>query len=222
MKSPGAQFQEAVDELLSASNSRRRATVGKFVTLLNELKNRGVTNYTIAVVGREAELKKIVTTQYIRNASGEPFRRLIQAFADQHNSSAGNSATSRLSPLEQAIAAIPDLDIRTRLLAMIDDNKALQTQVKRLEAGFKHLSAPSAQPRGGPEPATEPAVEVLPPPAKPSASLGPLERFISEEWLDQNAWTVSEAGTIMDGPHRITPPGFVPALTAAIGILRKR
>ena len=168
--------------------------------------------FTISNVGRECEDRKILTTQTIRNASGEPFRRIIEAFARRHGLATTHAPARKVTPLEEAIQSIPDLDIRHRLLGLIDDNKALRTQVQRLENGFKRLQVPEKQ-EAPADRASLPAqeVEVLPP-QKTKLNFGPLERFISEDWIDRYAWTVSESGAIMDGSDHITPPGFVPAL----------
>ena len=218
-----ASFDETVEHILAASNKRRQQTIKAFVGVLEDLRARGVQVFNIATVGLECEARKLLRTQYMRNSNGEPYRRLIEAFSRQHNLKATREPVRRLSPMDEAIASIPDLDVRTRLLSLIDENKALRAQVQRLETGFKHLTvqAPASQPQLV-EAAPQVEAEILPPAPRVSLNLGPIERFVSEDWLDQNAWTVSEAGTILDGPNSITPPGFVPAVKAALGALREK
>lgn len=216
-------FTDVVEQVLAASNKRRQETVRALVTVLEEMRGRGVKVFTISNVGRECEERKLLTTQSIRNATGEPFRRIIEAFAQRHGLATTHVPARKVTPLEEAIQSIPDLDIRHRLLALIDDNKALRTQVQRLENGFKRLQVPERREAPAAEPASLPAqdIEVVPP-HKTKLNLGPLERFISEDWIDRYAWTVGESGAIIDGSDPITPPGFVPALSEAITFLRSR
>jgi hypothetical protein len=190
--------------------------------MLEDMRARGHKVFSIATVGRECEARKLLSTQYIRNANGEPFRRLIDAFSRQHGLATGREPTRRQTPLQEAVATISDLDIRTRLLSLIDDNKALRAQVLRLEAGFKRMTVPTFPSSSDAAPSiASPEVEILPHKGRVSLNLGPLERFVSIDWIDQKAWTVTGTGTIMDGPHPITPPGFVPAMKAALESLRE-
>ena len=217
-------FDKQLEQLLAVSNTRRRKTVVALVKVLDELRTRGTKVFSLAIVGKECEQQQLLTTQYIRNANGAPLRRLIEAYREKHGLRADSGPVRRLTPLEEAINNITDLDMRMRLLALIDDNKALLAQLRRMEQGFKQLSVPAAPASSTTsiqdvEP--EAVIEVMSPTPVPAVNVRPLDRFISAEWLDQNAWTISEAGTIMDGRHAITPPGFVPSLKAALQSLSK-
>lgn len=213
-------FEAQLEQLLAVSNARRRRTVEGLVKVLDDLRARGTKVFSVAIVGRECEARTLLTTQYIRNVNGAPLRRLIDAYREKHGLRADSDPVRRQTPLEEAINKIADLDVRTKLFAIIDDNKALVVQLQRMEEGFKHLVSPST-PALPPVASLDPAVEILPPATTFMPNLRPLDRFISRTWLDQNAWTVSEAGSIMDGQHAITPPGFVLSLASALRILRK-
>jgi len=219
-------FQEIVDAVMAQSNERRKETVRALVDLLHGMARRGVKVFTIANVGRECEQAGILKTQTIRNVNGEPFRRIIEAFAAANGLATTHVPARRVTPLEEAIEAIPDLDARVRLRALIDDNRALVAQVRRLETGFKRLQEPNVNtiaPTATITPAAAaPEVEVIPPEPQPKINFGPLERFIGTDWIDSRAWTVNQNGTIMDGDRAITPPGFVPALCAVIQLLTGR
>jgi hypothetical protein len=211
----GQEFEDAVRDVLARSNDRRKETVRGLISILTQMATNGVKVFTVAAVGRECEAARIVKTQTIRNASGSDFRLLIEAFARSRGVSTTHSPAIRVSPMEAAIAAIPDLEIRARLRAIIADNNACKADNARLRAAFSRLQAPPAPPITEPwEQSAMPEVEVLPPAAP--LSLGPLERFVSPEWIDALAWTISETGTIMDGGRALTPPGFVLALKGVI------
>lgn len=221
MNEPSDQeFEGVLERLLAVSNARRRKTVVALVKVLDDLRARNTKVFSIAIVGRECEAREILSTQYLRNTNGAPLRHLIEAYRQKHSLRADSAPVRRQTPLEEAIDKVVDLDVRIRLFALIDDNKALTVQLRRMEEGFKHLSTPSA-PAYAATAAPELEVEVLPLPSTPALNLRPLERFISEGWLTQNAWDISDAGTIMDGAHAITPPGFVASLKSALQVLRE-
>lgn len=119
--------------------------------------------------------------------------------------------TSGASPLEEAIDGIQDLDIRTRLKMVLAENRRQRDEINRLRQAFKMLHLPVVMaPQGGPN------VEVLPLPAA-KIDLAPLERLLSEAWIDERRWTVEANGAIYneDG-EKVAPIGFAQALKAAI------
>jgi hypothetical protein len=65
-------------------------------------------------------------------------------------------------------------------------------------------------------------VEIPPHRTRVSHNLPLLERFVGNKRLDLNAWTVTDDGTIMDGRHPITPPGFILAMKAALVTLHEK
>ena len=217
---PDQTFEDRLEQLLAVSNARRRKTVVSLVKVLDDLRARGTKIFSVAIVGRECEARGLLKTQYIRNSNGAPLRGLIDAYREKYSLRADSEPVRRQTPLEEAIDKIADLDVRMKLFSLIDDNKALVVQLRRMEEGFKHLTLPST-PTSVVSAPPDAKVEVLPLASTPALNLRPLDRFISEAWLDQNAWNISEAGTIMDGPHTITPPGFVPSLKSALRVLKK-
>jgi len=181
--------------------------------------DRGIKVFTVAVVGRECEAQGVLKTQSIRNAAGADFRLLIEAFARLEGGDTKHVPKPRLSPLDEAIACISDFETRNRLKAIIAENAACRADNARLRSAFSKLQMPL--PQTAVEIASEAAtaeIDIIPP--SPRISIGPLERFLSAEWVDGLAWTISEAGTIVDGGRALTPPGFIPALRAVIEFVR--
>lgn len=216
-------FEEVVGEVLASSNKRRQDTVRRLVKVLEGMRDQGMKVFAISNVGRECEDRKILTTQSIRNTNGEPFRRIIDAFARRYGLATTHAPAQRMTPLEEAIMAINDLDVRIRLLDILAENKALRSQVQRLQAGFKNLTVPNLKiATKSIVNDTVPDVEIIRDTEPLKVNYGPLERFISEEWIDQHAWTIAETGAIKEGADPITPPGFVPALAGIITILQSR
>ncbi|AIB12611.1 hypothetical protein ABAZ39_11525 [Azospirillum argentinense] len=217
-----ASFEEVVSEILSRSNARKKTTILALKGVLEGMRAKGVQVYRIVDVGRACEEACVLTTQAIRNKSGDDFKSMIEAFARSIGAATTHLAPSMATPLEQTIASIADLDARTRLRAMIAENKALRAEVNRLKEGFKRLrEAPAAALK-----ATEIApiqMEVLPP--LKGMDVVPLERFLSEDWLGDLDWRIGEDGAIYEfGPAgqgvRLTPIGFVSALKGAIKLVR--
>ncbi|MBR9971812.1 gamma-mobile-trio protein GmtX [Magnetospirillum sulfuroxidans] len=211
-------FEHVLEEVLARSNERRRGTVRALVQILNQMASRGVKAFTIVAVGRECEAVNVLKTQTIRNANGEDFRRLIEAFALARGASTNHRPVQHLTPLQEAIASIPDLDIRTRLNAMLAENRAQRAEIQALRQGFAKLQAPQPEPSHSAE-SSPFEVEILPP-RKSDINLGPLERFASADWIDDQAWTIGESGALYNGNAMISPAGFVPTLRAVIEYVR--
>lgn len=213
-------FQQVLEEVLARSNERRRGTVRGLVQVLNQMANRGVKAFTVAAVGRECEAANVLKTQTIRNANGEDFRRLIEAFALARGASITHRPVQHLTPLQEAIASIPDLDIRTRLNAMLAENRAQRAEIQALRQGFAKMQAPPPQPEPSHSAVSSPfEVEILPS-RKSDINLGPLERFASADWIDDQAWTIGESGALYNGAAMVSPAGFIPALRAVIEYVR--
>lgn len=213
-------FQQVLEEVLARSNERRRGTVRRLVQILSQMANRGVKAFTIAAVGRECEAANVLKTQTIRNANGEDFRRLIEAFALARGASTTHRPVQHLTPLQEAIAAIPDLDIRTRLNAMLAENRAQRAEIQALRQGFAKLQTPPPQSEPSHSAESSPFKAEILLPRKSDINLGPLERFASADWIDDQAWTIGESGALYNDNAMISPAGFIPALRAVIEYIR--
>lgn len=199
------------NNICARSNARKQATVDGLWQVLLDMQRKGVTTFTIAQVGRHAEAAGVLKTQTLRNTGGEDYRALIEAFAVVASGNAVATVTSGTSPLEAAIDGIQDLDIRTRLKMVLAENRRQRDEINRLRQAFKVLQLPSimaSQVGSNVEMLSSPAAKI---------DLTPLERLLSEVWIDERRWSVEANGAIYDeNGEKIAPIGFVQALKAAI------
>ncbi|MBB3268790.1 hypothetical protein FHW79_006466 [Azospirillum sp. OGB3] len=212
-------MQQAIaikEDILSRSNERKRKTVEALWNVLLELRAKGVKSFSVAVVGKACEDARVLKTQSIRNTSGADFRNLIAAFAVDGDDALSSRGRQARSPLDEAVDAIPDLDVRTRLRIMVAENRKQRDEINRLKEAFKHLREPAIAP------SAEGAIELFPP-ASPSfrdIDFVPLRKFLSADWLDDNHWHIEANGAIYDADgNRVTPVAFVPALSALIALI---
>ncbi|WP_408906303.1 gamma-mobile-trio protein GmtX [Muricoccus nepalensis] len=76
-------FDVVLRKVFAESGERRRHTIDGLVAVLKTLKAKNNRTYTVAIVGRACQEAGVLNTQSIRNASGAPFRTLIEAFAQE-------------------------------------------------------------------------------------------------------------------------------------------
>lgn len=216
---PDKKARAALDDLLAgATNERRRASLQAVYEVLVEMLREGVRDFGISTVGRRLEARGIMRTQSLRNAGGAAYRHLIQAFASEAALPAraiARPGERQKAPIEQAIDAIPDINVRAQLRWLLDDHKLLRRRVDELKAAFKCVSIGAA--KADPLPR-----DTVIPPAAPISSgsreidavgIAAISRFLSEDWIAERGWEVSANGGIYDSDGQmVAPPGFVSCL----------
>ncbi len=196
--------------MLSRSTKRKQSNIEALWLLLTKMHSQGIRVFTVSIVGQASERAGGVKLQSMLNKGGADYRALITAFAEE----VGGAKPSRgrgPSPLELAIEAIPDLDIRTRLGMVLSKGKRLEADNDRLREALRQSRAqPGGRVQALPEQQTALAVSLTPKQSSSADALKVLDRFISEDWIDERRWNVDQVGTIYDEfGERITPVGFV-------------
>ncbi len=199
--------QSLKEEILARSNARKRATTGGLWQVLDDMRRKGVRRFTVAQVGRHAEAAGVLRTQTLRNAGGEDYRALIDAFAKEIGIPTTALSTAPATPLAEAVEAIQDLDIRTRLKMVLVENGRQRAEISRLRQAFKHLQPALKEEQQ----ATKPLLPV----ASTPVDVAPIEKFLSAAWLEERRWTVEPNGALFDEAGEcLGPVGFVGALFA--------
>lgn len=201
--------------VLARATPRKQATIEGLWRVLEAMGKKGVRVFTVANVAKACEDAGVMRTSTIYNAGGADYRALIKAFAEGTGAGTAHVVGRSSSPLEEAIASIKDLDVRTKLRAVLAENKNHQLESDRLRAAMKHMRLAEPPAAGAsPEPDASPALQLG------RVDLVPLQKFLSSDWLADNHWSVDANGAIVtaDG-DRVTPVGFAPALSHAIAAL---
>ncbi len=204
------------EEIYARSNGRKRATVDALWQVLEDMRRKRVKSFTLAQVGRYAETAGVLKTQTLRNAGGEDYRALIDAFAQEIGVATTTLLSPRPTPLNEAIDAIFDLDTRTRLRMVLVENSRQSEEISRLRQAFKHLQNDPVNTQ-----VDVPAPEIFAP-SRVYPDLVPLKKFLSAEWVDERRWTLEANGAIYDEAGEcIAPVGFATALSSALKLLRR-
>jgi len=194
--------------------------------VLEGMRAKGVRIFSIANVGRACEAAGVLNTQSIRNSTGKDFRAVIDTFAVEIGASTTHQAPVVQTPIEEAIASIADLDVRTRLRMMFAENKRNREEVSRLKEFFKRLRVGAAPAPDAtmqlPDSERAAEVEVLAPGQSVNVDVTPLEKFLSQEYLGDLRWKIGDDGALYEGKDRLTPVGFVPALEKLMAMVKRK
>ena len=198
--------------ILARANPRKQATIEGLWRVLETMGKKGVRAFTVANVAKACEAEDVMRSSTLHNAGGADYRALIKAYAEGLGASTVRVVGKSASPLEEAVSSIRDLDARTRLRALIAENANYKREGERMKAAIKHMrpAVPTAA-------EAAPAPGELPAPLFARVDLTPLRTFLSADWLADNQWVVDANGAVATAAgDRVTPVGFVPALSKLI------
>ncbi len=184
---------------------------------LEDIRNDGGRDYSLAEVGRRLEAAGGPKTQSLRNAQGAQFRDIIGAYAAGVSGSPKYLSKTK-SQVEAALELITDPSIRATLRMAIEEGKRLKVVNDNLHAAFKTLQVGSI----GAGTAESPQITA---PAKASESLlsskllRALKKGMDRTRLAERGMQVQEDGSIHDEHGEVMfPPAFVTAIDAVLGV----
>lgn len=203
-----------LDELKARASKRKRVTLDLIYGLLEKRANSGITDFSIATVGRLSTAAGGPSTQAIRNKNGADYRRLIEAYA----ASLGRTTKKPLSPTnrqhlptrdEDLLKRIEEPALRAVIGSIIAERNRYLSENRILKARTEIVvdcrPANSATSR----------MEVLPALRGPFTPMEreALEAAISETFLTQQGWARAANGRIKDENGRtLYKPGYVSAI----------
>jgi len=203
----------------TATKPSKLENLDKVWRALNEIRDSGGRDYSLAEVGRRLEGMGGPKTQSLRNAQGAPYREIITTYANAV-SGATRYVAKTASNVEQALALITDPSIRATLRVALDDAKRLKVVNDNLHAAFKSLQVGASLP---------PATIVEPAPQLSNSNAGSeplsqrllnaLSKGIDASRLAQQGLHVADDGSI-ENEHgdKIFPPAFVTAIQHVLGL----
>ncbi len=204
------QAKALYEQLISsrATELEKRKLSGLW-SALNQMKDEGISDYSIVNVGRFSDRHSGPKTQSVRNKSGRHYRDLIVAFVSEAGYSVAPKKPST-PPIEEAIASIPDKGSQLVLRMALVDYNLLKTENDKLRAAFKMLSIdPTADLHVTTGPTASTTWSHL-----TTLHLYALERIVSNAWVEERAWRIEADGSIMDEASGmlVAPPGFCDAI----------
>lgn len=183
---------------------------------LEDIRNDGERDYSLAQVGRRLESAGGPKTQSLRNAQGAQFRDIIGAYAAGVSGSTKYLSRTK-SHVEAALELVTDPSIRATLRMTLEEGKRLKVVNDNLHAAFKTLQVGAVGDAAAhaPQLAT-PAKSVGPLPAK---LLRALKKGMDRTRLAERGMHVHDDGSIRDDQgEMLFPPAFATAVDALLGV----
>jgi hypothetical protein len=225
--------EQLYQQLQAATRSKqKKRSLELLWRVLNEQRERGSQNFSIAMIGRLTGALGGPKEQTIRNEAGAEYRHLIRMFADESSSSKMATARGRKGSLEDEIlAGIRDIALRARVGIILAEKRKLMSELNMLRSAIQreyiipeikvkrqNTAAATAPPAlfTGAESAVSGRVDILPPDRRfLPQEIRAVEHFLSAEHLATHGWIVTQDGALKreagKGPM-IAKPGFAPAL----------
>lgn len=189
--------------------------------LLLELYVKGERDFSTTKMGNALEERKIQRSQSYRNNQGKDYRNIVKAFADEMGARTTTVRSKSLTPLEEALKSIQDLDVQVRVRSMFDDLNRLRAENNILRHEMSRMRRVSNPEKGIPD--LEGArlhnenSPLHQPNSKPELPTSSLRTFLQEDWMDAHDLAVNSMGTILCSGRPITLPGFVRQLNLLLG-----
>lgn len=168
-------------------------------------------NYSIAEIARRLKPLGGPKTQSLRNAQGNDFRAIIDAYSSIAKTFIHKANATQL---EQAIAMVADPSVRVVLKEFFAENKRLKHENDQLRSAFKTLSI-GAAPNMTPAPKSD---EVLPALKKTNSKIAKSQLSAIQKGLDparlrERNLVVTKSGAIEDSQgNQLFPPGFATSI----------
>tara|TARA_R110000850_G_scaffold219067_1_gene344685 strand:+ start:427 stop:1056 length:630 start_codon:yes stop_codon:yes gene_type:complete len=164
-------------------------------------------DFSIATIGRLSESFGGVKTQSIRNATGQVYRDLINAYKSENPVKAIN--TTPAEPISWA-GRIEDPEIRYRLLDLVASERKLRNELNQLKA-VKEVEVDLRL--------ESKTVECRLYDSLTDIEIKALSDFISSSRLSNFGWSIGTNGRLLDSNGKpVTKPGFVDGIQKVLTI----
>lgn len=204
-----------IDSVLQALITDSSNTVAKRLIALNnicqEQYERGSTDFTIATIGRIAESEGLIKSQSIRNQTGEKYRTLITAWAEEFSSKSLRKDKSNSDWIDR----IDDPQVKWLVRDQAVELARLRREISALKSMDRYIHVGAAPTSGEhvPENIDGMMKKLLP------AEWDAILESIKEERLHQLGLIVGGLGEIKnDKGINIMPHGFVTAIKKLLAL----
>jgi hypothetical protein len=177
--------------------------------------HRGSADYSVATIGRLSAERGGPSAPAIRNKTGEKYRALISAYAEQAGGQKKKRAVCRPSVSDELLEGIADLVLRTRINLLLADLEATRAQL----LAARHIAAQKAVLvlSDGTQP-QEQVATANEPPILTTQERKALATAISDKTLDHWGWTIDKSGRVLtDSGQVVFGVGFMSAIRKIVG-----
>lgn len=113
--------KQLLDELCKDAHPRTAASLRIIFDVCQEQEERGSTDYSVATIGKLANARGGPSAPAIRNKTGERYRALIVAYADNVGGRKKKGAAPKPSPADELLEGVSDPVLRARINLLVAD-----------------------------------------------------------------------------------------------------
>jgi hypothetical protein len=182
------ELKTLIASVSNGAKNRVLANIDLIVKLCQEQEKRGSTEFTVAMIGGLSVEQGGISAQSIRNDKYGRYKAIIEAFK-RKNSKKKKSAKVREE--DDWIENITDSNSKYLALSCVAENKHLRSQLqttRQLKEVFLDLTEEESRPQQK----TPSNLDLFP------MELKALKDFVSQSRLDENGWTRTEHGQLVD------------------------
>lgn len=141
-----------LDTLLLSATQRKAKSLQLIFDICEELERSPGKNLTIASVGRLSQERGGPGAPALRNAAGEHYRMIIEAFAKRNAGKKGQTS-GKAAELDEILEGVSDQVLRTRVSMLLAELTSCRAQILALrhianQSSVLDLRTPPAQKRG--------------------------------------------------------------------------
>lgn len=196
----------------STRNDEKIKNLDKLWLILNDLREAGERDFSLAEIGRRLEKVGGLRTQSLRNKQGKDFRDLIHVYASAVCGSIKYIPKNR-SNVEEAISLINDPSVRAVIKIALEEAKRLKVVNDNLHAAFKNIQVGSNFNQNNKNDPNEDKLESEHKEILSFQLIQALEKGIDEKRLAQQGMNIEKNGSISNEfGDTIFPPSFVFAI----------
>jgi hypothetical protein len=132
--------QQLLHALCQDAHSRTATSLRLIYSICEEQDKRGSSDYSVATIGKLANEQGGPSAQAIRNKSGERYRALIAAYADNIGGRKKKGARPKTSTADDLLEGVTDPVLRARINLLVADLAATRAQL----LAARHLASQNA------------------------------------------------------------------------------
>ncbi|WP_370311696.1 gamma-mobile-trio protein GmtX [Sagittula sp.] len=193
----------------STRNTKKKNGLDNLWEVLGRQHVAKSSDFTVATIGSQTAKLGGPTSQTIRNANGQDYKAIINAFAQEAGGVTKGKLPKPNSDFEIALSSIDDRTTRHMVRLILQENKSLRNENNLLKNTIAN-EAPPIQ--------TAPAHAPLKVPYLAPSLISAIREFLSPSAMHEKGWIVNEHGAIMDFlGNEIAPVGLHDALAQIVG-----
>lgn len=211
---------ELLNQLKASASKRKIKNLEIIDSVCREQHERGSKDFSVATIAKIAQERGGPAKSTIHNKTGDDFKGLIKAWADQTGGVLRKVRKVSENPLYSILDQIPDPAVRALIGAVLAENTHLRRAVNLLKANYNGIIDQRLSTSGNPERGTNsltPALTGL----LTSVEMIALQLSISAATMRDEGWSIDEHGRVVNAKGRpVFKVGFATAIQKILVALK--